>query len=62
MTSRQVVRASLMRATIHLVTAEDCLALWRLVHPVANRGLRGAFGRLLAGVDVDGSLPLALNC
>jgi hypothetical protein len=51
-----------MRATIHLVTAEDCLALWRLVHPVANRGLRGAFGRLLAGVDVDGSLPSALNC
>ncbi|MGZ0148929.1 winged helix DNA-binding domain-containing protein [Kribbella sp. WER1] len=53
MTDRRAVRASLMRATIHLVTAEDCLRLWRLVHPVADRGLRGAFGKRLAGVDLD---------
>ena len=53
MRSRRTVRTSLMRATIHLVTAADCLQLWRLVHPVADRGLRGAFGRGLAGVDID---------
>ena len=53
MTSRQVVRTSLLRATIHLVTAADCLQLWRLIHPVAERGLRGAFGKQLAGADVD---------
>ncbi|MFD7161072.1 winged helix DNA-binding domain-containing protein [Kribbella sp. NPDC059898] len=53
MMSRQVVRASLQRATIHLVTADDCLLLWRLVHPVADRGLRGSFGKQLAGADVD---------
>ncbi|HEY3512267.1 MAG TPA: winged helix DNA-binding domain-containing protein [Kribbella sp.] len=53
MTSRHVVRASLMRATIHLVTADDCLRLWALVHPVADRGLRGAFGKQLAGADID---------
>ncbi|MEV4266588.1 winged helix DNA-binding domain-containing protein [Kribbella sp. NPDC049584] len=53
MTERRAVRASLMRATIHLVTADDCLLLWRLVHPVADRGLRGAFGKQLAGADID---------
>ncbi|MEV0795423.1 winged helix DNA-binding domain-containing protein [Kribbella sp. NPDC050459] len=53
MTSRQAVRASLLRSTIHLVTAEDCLMMWRLVHPVADRGLRGAFGKQLAGADID---------
>ncbi|MER7251755.1 winged helix DNA-binding domain-containing protein [Kribbella sp. NPDC000426] len=53
MTSRRAVRTSLMRATIHLVTAEDCLRLWRLTHPVAERGLRGAFGKRLAGTDLD---------
>ncbi|TDW98308.1 winged helix DNA-binding domain-containing protein [Kribbella sp. VKM Ac-2566] len=53
MTERHAVRTSLMRATIHLVTAEDCLRLWRLVHPVADRGFRGAFGKQLAGADID---------
>ncbi|MFI5696726.1 winged helix DNA-binding domain-containing protein [Kribbella sp. NPDC051586] len=53
MTERKAVRASLMRATIHLVTADDCVLLWRLVHPVADRGLRGAFGKQLAGADID---------
>lgn len=53
MTDRRAVRASLMRATIHLVTAADCLLLWRLVHPVAERGLKGAFGKRLAGADID---------
>ncbi|HWD79941.1 MAG TPA: winged helix DNA-binding domain-containing protein [Kribbella sp.] len=53
MTSRRAVRATLLRATIHLVTADDCLRLWRLVHPVADRGFRGAFGKQLAGADVD---------
>ncbi|WP_202867627.1 winged helix DNA-binding domain-containing protein [Kribbella pittospori] len=51
--SRRFVRSSLMRATIHLVTAEDCLSLWQLLHPVADRGLRGAFGKQLAGADID---------
>jgi DNA glycosylase AlkZ-like len=51
LTDRGVVRIALMRGTIHLVSARDCLALRRLVQPVLDRGLRGSFGRQLAGVD-----------
>ena len=50
-TSRSVVRIALMRGTIHLVSARDCLPLRRLLQPVLERGMRGAFGRQLAGVD-----------
>lgn len=48
---RSVVRIALMRGTIHLVSARDCLPLRRMVQPVIERGMRGAFGRQLAGVD-----------
>ena len=52
--SREAVRAWLMRGTIHLVTARDCLAL----RPVMDSVLRAAltaqqFGRDTAGVDRD---------
>ncbi|HEY2266146.1 MAG TPA: winged helix DNA-binding domain-containing protein [Streptosporangiaceae bacterium] len=50
-TGRRVVRIALMRGTIHLVSARDCLPLRQLVQPVIERGLRGAFGKQLAGVD-----------
>jgi len=50
-TDRGVVRIALMRGTIHLVSARDCLPLRRLLQPVLERGLRGAFGRQLAGAD-----------
>jgi hypothetical protein len=48
---RQAVRIALMRSTIHLVTAQDCLALRPLVQPALERGLNGTFGRRLAGLD-----------
>jgi len=51
LTKRRVVRVTLMRGTIHLVTARDCLALRPLVQPVLERGLKGSFGRQLAGMD-----------
>ena len=50
-TDRGVVRIALMRGTIHLVSARDCLPLRRLHQPVIERGMRGAFGKQLAGVD-----------
>jgi hypothetical protein len=51
-TSRSVVRIALMRGTIHLVSARDCLPLRRLLSPAIERGMRGAFGRQLAGADL----------
>jgi hypothetical protein len=57
-TGRGVVRIALMRGTIHLVSAGDCLPLRRLVQPVIERGMRGAFGKQLAGVD-PGALAAA---
>ena len=50
-TDRSVVRIALMRGTIHLVSARDCLPLRQLVQPVLDRGLRGAYGKQLAGAD-----------
>lgn len=49
---RELVRIALMRGTIHLVTAEDCLA-WRPLHDdLIFRVTRSAFGRHWRGVDV----------
>ena len=36
---RRAVRVALMRNTVHLVSARDCLALRPLVQPVIDRGL-----------------------
>ncbi len=51
---RRVVRVPLMRGTIHMVTAEDCLALRPVVQPVLLRGFHtgSAFGKRLAGMDL----------
>jgi len=57
-TDRSVVRIALMRGTIHLVSARDCLPLRRQLQPVLERGMRGTFGRQLAGVD-PGALAAA---
>ena len=50
---RRVVRASLMRSTIHLVTGDDALEIRPLVDPVLGRGFRTSpFARDLDGVDL----------
>ncbi|MGB6583544.1 MAG: winged helix DNA-binding domain-containing protein [Streptosporangiaceae bacterium] len=51
MTERAVVRAHLMRNTVHLLTAEDFVSFRPLFQPLMDRGLAGNFGRNLAGVD-----------
>jgi hypothetical protein len=50
LTSRRAVRTSLMRATVHLVTARDLLALRPLLLSVLRRGF---LRHDLAGVDLD---------
>lgn len=49
--TRRAVRAPLMRATLHLVSAEDCLAFRPVVQPVLERGFASApFD--VTGVDI----------
>ncbi len=50
---RTVVRLALMRSTLHLVTAEDALALRALLADALRRTAREQFGRQLIGVDLD---------
>jgi hypothetical protein len=53
---RQVVRAtSMLRTTIHLMTADDWLALRPVLQVVSDRGFAtgSPFGRQLAGMDID---------
>jgi hypothetical protein len=58
-TSRAVVRTSLMRVTIHLVTAEDCVGLRPVLQRVMERGWASSpFARNLVGVPLDELLPL----
>ncbi len=52
---RRAVRVALMRNTVHLVTARDCLALRPLVQPVLDRGLRPSHAHRegIEGVDIE---------
>ena len=54
-TDRRAVRIALMRNTVHLVTARDCLALRPLVQPVFDRGLYAnrAHRAGIEGVDIE---------
>src|SRR5918997_1853294 len=52
---RRAVRIALMRNTVHLVTARDCLTLRPLVQPVFDRGLYAnrAHRACIEGVDIE---------
>src|SRR5215212_10526623 len=52
--NRGAVRLNIMRATIPLVTARDCLRLRPIMQPVLERGFYtgSPFARRIAGVDI----------
>jgi len=55
--NRRAVRAPLMRSTIHLVGARDCLALRPVIQPVLVRAFSGSpFRRELEDMDFDALL------
>ena len=61
---RRVVRAtSMLRTTIHLLTADDWLALRPVLQVVSDRGFAtgSPFGRQLAGLDIDEVLAAGLE-
>lgn len=50
---RRAVRTSLMRGTIHLVTARDCLAIHPITQPIRVRQFTSPWRPGLAGADVE---------
>lgn len=50
--ARKVVRIALMRWTLHLVTARDCLTMRPVLQPVMERRMRACFGRHLGDVEL----------
>jgi hypothetical protein len=50
---RTAVRLTLMRGTLHLVTARDCVRLRPVLQGMLTRAAAGTFGRELGGVDLD---------
>ena len=59
-TDRKAVRMGLLRATIHLVTAPDALALRPVIQPALERAFQSGspFGRQLVGVDIERLLKI----
>jgi DNA glycosylase AlkZ-like len=54
MVEREAVRLALMRSTVHLVSAGDCLALRPVLSAFLERALRGSpYWRNLDGIDLD---------
>ena len=50
---RRVVRIVVMRGTVHMVSARDCLEWWPLTQPVLARTFRGStFSKELGGADL----------
>jgi winged helix DNA-binding protein len=59
MNTRRVVRLAIMRSTIHLMSARDCLALRPLFDPVLDRSLHSNWRQGLEGVDAKALAPAA---
>ena len=58
---REAVRAGLMRSTLHLVSARDCLAIHPLTLPILGKTFRSPFAAKLNGADVDAVVAAGLE-
>jgi hypothetical protein len=56
---RAVVRATMMRGTLHLATATDYAAFRAPLQPVLTRGMTGALRERAEGLEPDSVLPVA---
>jgi hypothetical protein len=56
--SHDVVRATLMRATLHLMSAQDYVALRATLAPAMAQAMK-VLGKRAEGIDLDGVLPVA---
>ncbi len=52
LSDRRAVRLTLLRGTVHLVSAADARRLRPLLQPVIERGFNGTFGRRMRQVDL----------
>jgi hypothetical protein len=59
MLERRVVRATLMRATLQLMTADDYLLLRPALQPALTGSMRSIAGKRLQGVDLDRLVDVA---
>jgi hypothetical protein len=57
--ARKIVRSTLMRATLHLMTAKDYVALRGAVQPCLSAGMRAVLGDRASGFEVESLLPVA---
>ena len=60
--SRALVRATSMRGTLHLITADDYVALRSVIQPVLSRGMRSVLRERAEGLDLDALTADARRC
>ena len=56
---RRIIRATLMRSTLHLMTSDDYLLLRPALQPALVRALKSFFGKRAKGLDADGIVSAA---
>jgi hypothetical protein len=59
---RKVVRATMMRGTLHLVSTTDYLALRPTLQPMLSAGMRSVLRERASGLDVDALGAAARDC
>lgn len=59
MMARQIVRAAMMRSTLHLITADDHQRFRGMLQPALSRALNAFFGQRAKGLDIDALVEAA---